>query len=296
MAEFPLVSVIIPCYNRQDYIAETIDSVLNQTWSNIELIVVDDGCTDRSRQILESYGEKIRLMEHPGRINKGQSAAINVGLRCANGDYVAILDSDDVFLPEKIEKQVCFLSQHRQYGLVYSNGHAIDEKGRMLYLLLDEGHLPPTGPETVLLNSCFNLPSNALVRKEVFDQAGWFEETYRSAQDHDMAIRVAEIARVGFINECLWLYRRHGKSISRMRTLERWQNGLKILKAACRRYPYPLGVRLKRKAVLHFRLGQCHWQQRDFVTSLFYFGVAGFCDPARALKVLSGREPVTGPQ
>ena len=116
MNQNPLVSVIIPCYNRQDYIAQTIDSVLNQTWPNIELIVVDDGCTDNSRQILENYGNRVQLLEHPGFTNKGQSAAINVGLNAAKGDYIAILDSDDLFLPQKIVKQILIFFKTSKFG------------------------------------------------------------------------------------------------------------------------------------------------------------------------------------
>ena len=129
----PKVSVIIPCYNRERYIAKTVESVLNQTYPHIELVVVDDGCTDNSRMILEQYKNSVRILEHPGRINKGQSAAINLGIRSSSSEYVAILDSDDLFAPEKIEKQVNFLEANLGIGLVYANGHAVDENGNILY-------------------------------------------------------------------------------------------------------------------------------------------------------------------
>lgn len=295
MAESPLVSVIIPCYNRQDYIAETIDSVLSQTWPNIELIVVDDGCTDDSRRILESYGDKIRLMEHPGRVNKGQSAAINVGLRVAKGEYVAILDSDDLFFPEKIEKQVLYLHSREELGIVYSNGINIDAQGKSLYSIYPPGNRRVVGPVEVLESCAFNLPSNALVRREFYSEAGFFDETLRSAQDHDMAIRLTEHGGAGYMDEVLWAYRRHGESVSRTRTLERWHNGFIILENACKRYPYPLKTRLRRRAVLHFRIGQCLMLEKNYLKALFHFSNAGLHDPVRLLAVVTGKEIISSP-
>ena len=98
----PKVSVIIPLYNREKYIVDTIKSVLNQTYKNIELIVVDDASTDNSRKMLSPFLNKIKLLEYPDRVNKGQSAAINLGIRYSSGEYLAILDSDDLFTPEKV--------------------------------------------------------------------------------------------------------------------------------------------------------------------------------------------------
>ena len=296
MLDNSLVSVIIPCFNHEDYISETINSVLDQSYSNIELIVVDDGCTDGSRAILENYGSTISLLEHSGRVNKGQSAAINISLKSASGEFIAILDSDDLFCPTKIEKQVAYLTNHPDVGAVYSNGMNIKADGTPMYTLYPEGKQPIIGPDPVLENCAYNLPSNTLVRKSVFDKAGFLDESLRSAQDHDMAIRVAEVAPVGYINEVLWAYRRHDASISHTRTLERWINGFKILDAAVKRYPYPLKTRLRRRAVLHFRLGQCLLQQKSYIKGSYHLFAAGICDPLRSFGVLLGKENVSTPQ
>ncbi len=290
-----LVSVIIPCYNRDDYIVETVQSVLNQTWLNIELIVVDDGCTDGSRALLESFGDRLTILEHPGRVNRGQSASINLGLRQCHGAYVAILDSDDLFMPTKLEKQVRFLEQNPGIGLVYANALYIDAEGNKLYPRYGKGHLPPDDPCQVLLDCCFNVPSNSLVRKSLYEKVGFLDETLRAAQDHDLAIRLAEAAPVGYIDEILWCYRRHGGSISSTRAKLRWQNGFIILAAACRRYPYPAAVCRKRRAVLHFRLGQCLVQEKNFLKAAYHLMLAGLLDPARAFGVVSGREKASSP-
>lgn len=293
---YPLVSVIIPCYNREDYIATTVNSVLTQTWPNIELIVVDDGCIDGSRKLLESFGQRLAILEHPGRANKGQSAAINLGLRQSSGDYLAILDSDDLFTPDKIEKQVRYLEEHPEFGLVYANCMYIDENGKELCKMHYRDHSPPVGPEQVLEESYFNVPSNSLFRRSVFEKAGFLDETLRSAQDHDYGIRIAEVTRIGYIDECLWNYRRHGGSISNTRTLERWKNGFKILEAARKRYPYPAATVRRRRAVLHFRLGQCYLQEKKYLKSSYHLLLAGLLDPLRSLRVMTGQERLTGPQ
>ncbi|AJE03473.1 glycosyltransferase [Geobacter pickeringii] len=290
-----LITVIMPCYNRERYLALAINSVLCQTWPMVELIVVDDGCTDGSRSILESYGSRIRLLEHPGRVNRGQSAAINLGLRHATGEYIAILDSDDLFAPEKIEKQMRFLECHQDVGLVYSNGKAIDADGKELYFIYKRDHQPPSGPADVLENCCVNLPSNALVRRAVFERAGFFDEHLRTAQDHDMVIRITEVATVGYLDEVLWFYRRHDASISSTKALERWQNGFRILDAARRRYPYPARTLKRRLAVLNFRLGQCYLEQRAYFRAVYHFIRAGMLDPSRSARVIRGREAVSGP-
>jgi len=291
-----LVSVVIPCFNQERYIDETIQSVLNQTWPNIELIIIDDGCKDGSRTVLESFGERLTILEHPGRVNKGQSAAINLGLRQSRGEYLGILDSDDLFVPDKIEKQMRFLENNPDFGLVYSNGMYIDENGKEVCKMLYGNHSPPSGPEQVLLSSCYNVPSNSLFRRSVFDKVGFLDESLRSAQDHDYAIRIAEVTRIGYIDECLWKYRRHGGSISNNRTMERWKNGFKILEAARKRHPYPVSTIRQRKAILNARLGQCYLQEKRYFWAGYHLLLAGLLDPLRSLRVITGREIVTGPQ
>jgi glycosyltransferase involved in cell wall biosynthesis len=289
------VSVIIPCFNREAFIRQTISSVLDQTWPAIELIVVDDGCTDRSRSLIESFGSALVVLEHPGCINLGQSASINLGLARCTGKYIAILDSDDLFMPEKLEKQVRFLEAHPGKGLVYCNGMFIDAEGKELYPRYEKAHQPPMRPDDVLLDCCFNVPSNALVRRSLYEKIGGLDESLRAAQDHDLAIRLAEISPVGYIPECLWCYRRHDGSISNTKARLRWQNGFKILDAACRRYSYPRSVRRKRLAVLHFRMGQCMLQERGYLQAIYHLLLAGMLDFPRAAGVLAGRETAGSP-
>jgi glycosyltransferase involved in cell wall biosynthesis len=291
----PRVSVVVPVYNRGKYIHETISSVLAQTFRDFEVIAVDDGSTDESRSVLEAFGEAIRVLEHPNRTNRGQSASINLGLRAARGELIAILDSDDVWLPEKLATQVKFLDAHPEVGLVYGNGWAIDETGRRRYVIYGPEHREESDAKRVLMDCYFFLPTNSLIRSQIMREAGFFDETLRAAQDHDMAIRIAEITRLAYINQQMFYYRRHGDSISVKSADRRWRNGFLVLSKAAARYPYPASIIRKRKAVLHFRLGQCDVKSRRFLSALSHFVAAGLLDPMRAVAVLRGKEAVSSP-
>jgi len=289
------VSVIIPAFNRGKYIRQTVDSVLNQTYPNFELIVVDDGSTDDTRQILEEYGERIRIGEHPQRANRGQSASINLGLEYANGEYVAILDSDDYWEPDKLEAQVAYLEKHPDIGLVYGNGTAVNENGDFLYDIFAPGHQERNIPDNVLLDCYFLVPNNSLVRGEVFEKTGGFDESLRSAQDHDMGIRIAEVARLGYIDKPVYHYRRHSESISSKKADLRWINGFVILDKARKRYPYPLSTVIRRKAVLHFRLFQIYIEKKQFSRAVQHLILAGIYDPMRAFRVLMKNKTISSP-
>lgn len=288
----PKVTVIIPCYNREKFVKETIDSALSQDYRNIEVVAVDDGSTDATPGILKSYGSRIRVLEHPDRANKGQSAAINLAMRSTNGEYVAILDSDDVWEKEKIGKQVRFLEENRDCGLVYVNGFAMDEKGKRLYKLFKPGHVETNNPERLLLDCYMFVPSCSLVRRSAFESAGEFDEGLRSAQDHDMALRLAEITRFGYLDEALWYYRRHPDTQSGKHSRRRWDAGFRILDKACKRRNYSSSVRRKRLAVLNFRLGQCFAQEGKFLKAGLRLALAFMLDPLRAVRVISRAEKI----
>jgi len=292
-----IVSVIIPAFNRARFIRQTIDSVLNQTYPDIEIIVIDDGSTDETRKILDDYKGKIILLEHPDRRNQGQSASINLGLNHAIGVYVTILDSDDYIEHDKIKFQVEFLKQHSDLGLVYCNGTAVNIEGHFLYDIYPPGHEEKNLPGSVLLNCYFSLPDNALIRMNILKKAGYFDESLRAAQDHDMAIRITEITRIGYVDKSLFHYRRHEESISKSNkgAITRWRNGFIILEKARNRYPYSPVVIRRRKAVLHFRLFQCFLNNNSNLKAIVHLILAGFYDPVRSWGVLIGREKTGNP-
>lgn len=282
------VSVIIPAFNRIQYISETIGSVTSQTYSDVEIIVVDDGSSDGTYEKLCEFKEEgaINLYTHEDRCNRGQSASLNLGLEKARGEYIAILDSDDLFHSEKLQKQVAFLRANPDIGLVYGMGQGIDEEGKYLYDILAPDHVEPNDPNRVLLDCYFLLPQNSLVRRSVFEQAGYFEESFRAAQDHDMLIRIAEITRMAFMPELLFYYRRHGNSISANSQEVRWQNGFEILRRATVRYPYRRSTIRKRRAVLHYRLWETYRKQGRAFSAMRHLLLAGMLDPLRSARIL----------
>ncbi|BBO72974.1 hypothetical protein DSCW_03910 [Desulfosarcina widdelii] len=290
----PKVTIIIPCYNREKYIQKTVNSVLNQTYENFEVICIDDGCTDNTRDILNIYSKKIKVIEHLGRLNKGQSASINLGIYNSDSKYISILDSDDLFAPSKIEEQVEYLEANPKIGYMYSNGYAIDENDNLLYPLFPNDYIASGDPETILLECPLGTPSGYLIRRNVFKKAGVFNEKLRSAQDHDIAIRISEISEIGYLNKIHWYKREHSDSLSSLQAERRWRSGFLILKNAGRRYPYSFSTKRRRLAVLNFRMGQCMLVKNKYYLAVLHFLISGLLDPMRAIKVIIKKENIGG--
>lgn len=289
------VSVVIPCYNRVQYVSEAIDSVLDQTYENLELIVVDDGSTDQSLAVLEGYRDRLKILRHAGGENRGQSASINLGIAHSDGEYLAVLDSDDYWALDKLEKQVAVFEADPEVGLVYGNARIVDDYGKLLYLRYADDHEERNEIGSVLANCYFSVPSNSLIRREVLGRVGTFDEGLRAAQDHDMAIRIAEATKLAYIPDVMFHYRRHENSISAGRAGLRWRNGFKILDAACRRFDYPAAIVRRRRALLHFRVGQCLLQEGRALRAVPHFLAALANDPGRSIRVLLGKEKVSAP-
>ncbi len=293
-AKTGLVSVIIPSYNRHRYLGETIDSVKCQSYAQIELIVVDDGSTDGSFEFLQSLAEagNLTLLTHPGRSNRGQSASINLGLKQASGEYIAVLDSDDKFAVDKLKVQVAFLQANPRVGMVYGQGEAIDANGNFLFRIPGDNHIEPGDPNRLLLDCYMALPGGALIRKAALDKVGYFEEAFRAGQDHDMVIRLAESAPFAYQPGIVFYYRKHGDSISKKGLERRWRTGFEILERAASRYPYKRSTIRKRRALLNFRMAQVYWNKQSYAQAVVALVKAGAGDPVRAMGVLLGREKI----
>lgn len=284
-----LVTVIIPLFNREDFIHHTVRSVLTQSYHHLELFVVDDGSTDNGLNIvteMANHDPRVSILSHPNGENRGQSASINLGLLAANGEYICVLDSDDYWDPTFVESLAKVLDNDSDVGLVYCNGQGVNAKEEYLYDLLSISHAENNQPGLLLENCYFCLPSASMVRTQFYQHAGGYNEAYRTAQDHDMAIRLAEIAKLDYWPEKLMSYRRHENSISQKGLRSRWLNGFKILDAAIERYPYSKKTVNKRRAVLNYRMGIVCFQDRTYIQAVTYFFLAFYYDPIRALAVV----------
>jgi glycosyltransferase involved in cell wall biosynthesis len=206
----PLVSVIIPTYNRSQYICYAIDSVLAQTYENIEIIVVDDGSTDDTRDILQLYDSKIKYIFQN---NSGPSTARNSGIKQANGDLIAFLDSDDIWLPEKLEYQVQLLEQSPDsIGLVACGYYIIDALGKKIgNPKINRNHKIHKSflIEIMVHNALSGGGSGALVRRECFKKVGLFDEELWIGEDWDIWIRISKQYEIAFVESPLFKYRTH---------------------------------------------------------------------------------------
>jgi glycosyltransferase involved in cell wall biosynthesis len=226
----PTVSVITPVYNAAPYLKEAIESVLSQTWSDWELLLVDDGSTDGSVELAEEYvrryAPKVRLLFHSDRKNHGVSATRNRALAEASGEYVAFLDADDVWLPHHLEVGIRAFKQYADVGLVYGKVLCIDENskevtkptgtfGRIGELGAGEPHQAINAYENLLQEEFFAPLSTVLVRRTLALEVGGFPIGLRfQGEDQVICIMVARRAPMLYIPERLALYRVHGTNWS----------------------------------------------------------------------------------
>lgn len=192
-----MVSVIIPTYNRAGTIMRSIQSVMEQSYSEWELIIVDDGSTDHTEDIVKSVTEQdTRVRYIPCPENKGQAYARNTGIQTARGEYIAFQDSDDCWMPDKLQRQMSMMEAHPEYGLVY--GQVVyDENGRLSV------PYPPTDAGEQIFKACLKQNQigtpTMLVRKAVFDKIGMFDTTLAALEDYELALRITKHFSTGFI-------------------------------------------------------------------------------------------------
>ncbi len=206
------VSVIIPTYNRKDYLKEALDSVLRQSFKDFEIIVIDDGSNDGTSELIqEEYGSSIRYYWQE---NQGESAARNRGLEIAQGEYIAFLDSDDRWLKEKLTKQVIYLNENPIPGMVFSQAWIIDKTGKRIKSDPWGIELNNDGIEleSLVFNNKISGPSSTLIRRSVIDKVGEFDSNIRYGEDWDLWLRIAKLYDIAFIEEPLIEVRRHRNS------------------------------------------------------------------------------------
>jgi len=194
MSAVLLASVIIPTFNRAAFLREAIDSVLAQTEKDFELIVVDDGSTDATRDVVESYGERVRYFF---QLNAGASAARNCGIKNARGKLIAFLDSDDLWLPQKLARQIAWMKAHPEIMLCYTDEIWIRRGVRVNQKKI---HVKAGGwIYPLCLPRCIISPSSVLMRRELFEAVGVFDEQLPICEDYDLWLRAASRFEVGFL-------------------------------------------------------------------------------------------------
>ncbi|MBD0373703.1 MAG: glycosyltransferase [Pyrinomonadaceae bacterium] len=248
----PLVSVIIPCYNQAHFLGEAIESVLNQSYPHYEIIVVDDGSTDNTSEVAESYTQvKLLRQENHGRPAVGR----NNGFLESVGDYIVFLDSDDHLLPDALEIGLSYLESHPEYAFVSGHCRAMDSSGAPLPVRQDpciekEHYL------ALLHHNYIWTPGTVMFRREALERAGCFNisMSMKGSEDYDLYLRIARESPVYCHAHAVVEYREHGASLSR--------NAATMLKSTLTvhraQWPFVKGNKRYEQA---YREGERFWKQ-----------------------------------
>ncbi len=258
----PKVSVIMPVYNGEKYLGCAIESVLNQTYKDFELIIIDDGSIDGSANIVSQYADpRITLIQNES--NFGTAVTRNVGLANANGKYVALLDCDDIASPDRLSVQIDFLENHREIVMIGSRVAIIDEDGNSTGMLW-EYPAPAAQIPSILLFHNYFAQSAICARMSCLVQNRYRPE-YPLAEDYDLWVRVARMGKVWNLPKCLVQYREHPGGISKIRADALERSVVMILKNLLNDF----GVEATSDEIhIHRRVGDafaCDWtlQQLD---------------------------------
>ena len=214
----PQVSVIIPAYNGDRYITEAVESVLAQSYANFEVIVVDDGSSDGTQEVLQPYLSRIRYLSQP---NQGVAAARNRGIEAASGELIALLDQDDCFLPDKLAATVAVFEANPTVALVNSGWRLIEAEGNSISEIKPWSDLPQLTLETWLTRTPI-LPSAMMFRREAWQTVGGFDSRFNGVDDVEFVWR---LALAGY--EAMWLrqitvnYRQHSQTVSEQKAVKR---------------------------------------------------------------------------
>lgn len=203
----PLVSIVTPTFNRVGLLPETINSILNQTWPNIEYIVVDDGSSDGTADYLATLSDRVTVIR---QANAGQTAALSAGWALARGKYLGYLSDDDILLPDVVTSIVRHLENEPGAAAAFPNSNLIDHKGRAVQERVGR---PFTLRSVVVDHECFIGPG-ALFRRDVYEKTGNWDPKCRVAPDMEFWTRVGSIGRIDFLSDVIALYRIHAGSLS----------------------------------------------------------------------------------
>ena len=257
------VSVVIPVYNGERYIRETLESVFAQTYPDLEIICVDDGSKDASVTILKEIQESkesMNRMQVVQQSNTGQAGARNAGAKIGMGTYLAFLDQDDLWLPLKLERQVAVLESNPDAVMVHCDMDRIDELGRVTEqtIVLTTLRSTPKGPTMSQLfgwNPCI-YPSTMLIRRAAFDRIGGFDpEHSRHGEDIDLMLRLKQEGRFIFLEETGTQYRQHSTNFSGSGSDLMFRSSANFLQSLMTRYA---GDSRRKQALLHRMLAQVY--------------------------------------
>ena len=235
-----LVSVVMPAYNSEKYISEAIESILNQTFKDFEFIIIDDGSTDKTWEIIQEYAKKDeRITAFKNEKNLNNYATRNKGIKIAKGKYIVWQDSDDVSLPNRLEKQVDFMEKNLEVGIC----------GSYMQIFTDERDLnirKYSIEDKDLRKDIFKFSPiaqpAAIIRKSCYEKVGYYDDRFDATQDLDMTFRIGNEFKLANIPEVLVNYRVHSDSITYTKLNRQIENALRIRKKYSSGYNYKIDL------------------------------------------------------
>ncbi len=211
----PRVSVIMATHNQASFIQESLNSIFQQGFRDYEIIVVNDGSTDDTEDVLEPYRDRIRYFKQP---NSGPAAAHNLGLRHSLGELIAFLNSDDLWMPGKLEAQVGYMDEHPEVGLVHGDYVRIDARGRAMGPSIHTEHPPSLTLEQIVRHNTIGI-ATVIVRRKWLDRVSGLDPDSTPTEDLDLWIRLAQAGcPFGYLPQVIGKWRRHPASISKSRS------------------------------------------------------------------------------
>jgi glycosyltransferase involved in cell wall biosynthesis len=300
MDDSPIVSVVIPCYGQAHYLAQAIESVLDQTYPWFEIVVVDDGSPDDTQAVAGRYPRARYLRQR----NRGQSAARNTGLHESAGTYVVFLDADDRLMPEALAIGAREMAAHPDCMLVAGDHQLIDEQGSILPSYARE-RITQDHYRELLMNNFIWCPASAMYRRSVFGDVGGFDTSLRSAEDYELYLRIARRFRISTHREVVSEYRVHRSGLSRnsgrmlrcsvnvLRGQKKYFKGDRVLEESCDKgiqaYQRLYGVPLIRQIAAELR--QHRWRgvvSGSFVAARYYPRVFATHAYQRVCRTIAG--------
>lgn len=281
-------SVVLPCYNGAQWIAEAIESVLAQTFEDFELVIIDDGSTDNSKEIVASHlrDERIRYIHQE---NRGFSTAINRGIKESGGNLVGFIGHDDSWMPNKLELQVKHFSEHKDVDLVHTNYCSIDSQGRIIGVR--DIRIPDDSSKKEIVEQLFLSNfigfETVLVRRKCFDEIGFFDERMMGFSDHDMWLRIAGRFNIAYIDLPLVRKREHSSQLTKAETRQGLGDEFLLLNKAIHEYPFLRKAERKKLGSLYYALGMVMLQKRSNEEAKLNFLKAFRCRPWELKAVIA---------
>ena len=245
-----LISVVIPTFNREDLIKDAINTVLEQVYQNFEIIIIDDGSTDNTSEVVKSFDDA--RIKYIYQENAGISKARNKGIEDASGEYIAFLDSDDLWHPEKLEKQVSVLDKDPDVDLLSNNSQYMTFQNDIIEIKKNYVKSQKENISLILLDpdKVFTGTPTLLVRKTIFEKVGLFDETVTFCEDWDLFFRIALVGKICHIPEILTYVRNHKGNITNISHVGKFKNGyLRFLEKAFSNELLPLEMLQIKKQV-----------------------------------------------